>query len=187
MYSIEQIKGFYNRYKHEQLALHFRMATAGVKNQSNCHPFQILSLEEDGMDLWMMHNGTFFDYREDASGRSDTAMFAAHLTYRMRNEGFSLAKPECIQELEDNASWNKLLFMNGWGDVVIINEGGGAREEECWYSYTMKNRYNYGNYYKPATTTTLGKWDDRDTADDTNLVDWWEKQFNNNRISSFLL
>ena len=191
MYPIDQIKHLYKRYKNENIALHFRMATAGTKGPMNCHPFQLLSLEEDGMDLYLMHNGTFFEYRDGPNGESDTAMFAKHLAYRMRNEGFSLNKPECVQELEDNASWNKLLFMNGWGDVTIINEKSGDKDKGCWYSYAVKNRFNYYSSYSNSSNTSsssnralavYNRQDDpTELQEEESLVDWWNRQFNNNR------
>lgn len=47
----------YDRVKHRSVAIHFRWRTHGAINNDQAHPYQILDYDQDGMDLWLMHNG----------------------------------------------------------------------------------------------------------------------------------
>ena len=42
-----------------QLITHHRMITRGNGSVDMCHPFRVLNYKEHGIDVFMMHNGTF--------------------------------------------------------------------------------------------------------------------------------
>lgn len=133
--------------------VHWRFATAGAVNMDNAHPFTVLTKEEDGVDLAMMHNGvvdfdagsTLEDVYEGGRGaryyrpayditgkrvwddRSDTY-------HMIRTLILPLVKPSlggnpkniknpAVQALLNQflGDSNKLVFMDGDGDVTYIN------------------------------------------------------------------
>ncbi len=130
--------------------VHWRFATHGAVNLDNAHPYPVLTKEEDGIDLYLSHNGVMseFDASTDLSDltrggytyrpgrrwtmgevddRSDTYHF-------IRVVILPLVKPE-FGGHPDNAhnpaihaliashigDGNKLVFMDGNGRVSYVN------------------------------------------------------------------
>ncbi len=124
-------------------AIHFRMGTQGLDNDDNCHPYEIIK-----KDLYIMHNGILTEFSTGDAVKSDTWLFAEHLTKKI-NEGKlskeDLFNPKVIKELETRAGWNKFLFMDGQGNVSLVNESAGSWINDVWYSnsYSM---YSYSSY-----------------------------------------
>ncbi len=128
---------------------HFRYGTQGTKNTTNCHPF---SISEAFKGIAMMHNGVFSDSRltRAVNGKSDTHLMAdwiqeAILANKMHPS--ELFSPQ-VQFLRDHfkndlATYNKVVFMNGHGQINIVNEGLGYWVNGVWYS----NTYSIGHTY----------------------------------------
>ena len=107
--------------------MHMRFATHGAVTVDNCHPFDLQS-----HDTVMMHNG-MIDTIDVPWGESDSRVLAEFLNEHMSrdflNDDVSI---ELIEEVLD--SRNKLVFMDGEGNVTIVNENLGEWVDGVWYS-----------------------------------------------------
>lgn len=125
------------------VAIHWRLATRGEVKNANTHPFLVVSGDETshGLDVAMMHNGTI-DI-ESPELRSDSWAFANDLVRPLLLRDPDLLYEAAFQDLllarigGYGESWgypNRLLFMDGSGTVVIINESTGWWLRGCWLS-----------------------------------------------------
>ncbi len=133
---------------------HFRYATHGTKNDLNCHPFRLGTQDFGGMA--MMHNGTLSGSKWRNASRSDTSLLAEEITEYMdlkllypEDVSFNTDKIQSLYN-EDLGS-DKLVFMNGDGDISYVNEKYGHWKDGLWYS----NLYSIGHF----TASELGEWD----------------------------
>jgi hypothetical protein len=139
-------------------ALHYRIGTSGGINPEMTHPFSC------GPNRALMHNGIFrFDMPKDWKG-SDTD-YLAHMLRRIPANPINNPALEWLLE-EVCGTGNKLVFLDGLGNMNIINEEAGIwnKAERIWYS-------NSGAFpWQPFRYTT------RYTEDDAAL-DAWEEQW----------
>jgi len=151
LWTKERVKEFWTKYQHKELVVHFRLATKGRKDQENCHPFQVLNYAEHGRDLWMVHNGTFKNYPDKERNKSDTYNFVHYALKPYLVDRPYLIDSEEFQDFlqEKIGSWNKLVFMDGKGKVIIINENAGHYMDNCWLSntYSIKKRVKSYGYF----------------------------------------
>lgn len=148
---IESVKGFMDfdevwnwveLLRNYTYALHFRFRTRGLRSEENCHPFEVLNHEKDGMDLLMMHNGTFNLKSFDGDKRSDTQIFADILhneIHGWQNHSDLLRKPVIRRIEKAITSNNKIVFMTSQGKDAILHEDFGFWDNKIWYS----NRYSF--------------------------------------------
>lgn len=181
IWGYERIAKFMHAHRNREIAVHFRYATAGSVTLQNVHPFKVLDYDRDGEDLWLMHNGTF-TFPKPTDGHSDTWLFAQKLRPVLRKVGTAILHDPIKRARmgEEIAKYNKVLFMSGSGDVMIVNKTSGVEINTAWYSneysleggyrdnkdrlwYTRGNsRYNdldygYGNYGSGSGTTSYSK------------------------------
>lgn len=136
-------------------ALHLRYTTVGDTNLNNCHPFQVCSFEEDGVDLWMMHNGTIHAAPDYDEGMSDTYHFVEYyLRDIIRGNPDILRNSHFIDMVETYIDDSKLLFMDGWGHTVIVNEELGETVDECWLS----NTYSIAGATRGSSKNAVDNW-----------------------------
>lgn len=126
----------YREYKYHRAVLHFRYSTAGKVNEENCHPF----LAND--NLGFVHNGTI-GIQMDDKDFSDTWHFNENVLKPIIDEYPDAWMHKTIKGLVESfiTERNKLVFMDGSGNVTIYNEGKGVWHSECWFSndsYTKK-------------------------------------------------
>lgn len=135
-------------------ALHFRWMTQGEIKEEQCHPFEILSQEEHGMNLQMMHNGTIFGLKKPAD-ESDTAVFAKHLTqaYLTRHMNLPNLFSNMHGMIPSIGTFNKFVFMADGNRVEIVNEQAGDWQDNVWYSNTYS--FEKGYRQKKAAASTL--------------------------------
>lgn len=102
--------------------VHLRNATLGDKTEENCHPYQILSIDDgDAIDLVMMHNGTIRDVQVDKA-KSDSRNFAEnHLRGLLRGRPSMMYEEGFRYFLCSLLGTNKLMFMDNRERVSIIN------------------------------------------------------------------
>lgn len=159
LFSFDVIKELVKELRGRSYALHFRFKTRGHITADMTHPFQILSKEEDGEDLWMMHNGTF-SFLKPEGEQSDTALFAEKFKPIIKELGtdvlFDKYHPRRMGK--KIGEMNKVLFMRGDGRVSVINSHQGFAEHGKWYSnrYSLQPGYRRiqeqqlaGNYVPP--------------------------------------
>lgn len=144
---------------------HARYATHGVKNEANCHPFQV----GDDTDTVLAHNGVLDTHIEPADRRSDTRIFAEDTlpslggVTALDNENIYImvskwAKGSKIAVLTVNPEAKHQLYL--------INEDAGDWDDAgIWWSNTSYKPYEPYKYssgysgvwqkatdYKPDTT-----------------------------------
>jgi len=132
---LKRINGKHN------IVLHFRIATHGEVSLENCHPFRV------SKSLILSHNGILNIKLKDKT-RSDTYALASLLG--SLPDGF-LERGVYRWLLDEAVSPDKLLFMDGVGNVTIIGENRGSWVEGLWFSNTYwrakKKSYVPSGYY----------------------------------------
>jgi hypothetical protein len=119
-------------------ALHFRFATQGAKTNANCHPFKVLDRNKHGLSLWLMHNGTLRCDSDKDDSRSDTAIFVDTVLRPVLIKSPGLIREPAFKHVlaETIGFGNKLVFLEGTGDIHIINRKAGDEQGGIWFSNT---------------------------------------------------
>lgn len=150
------------------LAIHFRWATHGLKDEENTHPYRVLDKKKSGMDLYMMHNGIIPRVGSLTSDFSDTWHYVQKHLLPVLVDYPDLIWAEWFQNEVGIAigSGNKLLFMDNEGKQAFINykQGHLAQDTGCWLSNSasVNGARLFRNDNTPArlkpTTKKLLKW-----------------------------
>ena len=135
------------------MLLHFRAATVGKIDESNCHPFKV----KGGA---MIHNGTF--WRDAKATKSDSQMLAE----MMHNELHYANLVQNKEQFDKAFGYNRVVFLFKDDKPVIFSEDYVAKEgkfgqwkDGIWYSNGGWHR-DYGGYYgdnAPATPALTQK------------------------------
>lgn len=112
------------------IVFHFRIATAGEVDKTNCHPHRITK------DLAFVHNGILDCVDVPKKSRiSDTILYRD--VYLRTMNGNSIREEALFLVMgEQIGSYNKFVFMNGRGEVAFANEDSGLWADGVWYSNT---------------------------------------------------
>ncbi len=106
----------------KEVALHFRIKTHGKIVAQQCHPFKILDKKRNGMDMYLMHNGTISDVPA-LDGESDTQAFVRTFMIPVLSANPKLIESEIFKAVvEKFIGYSKLLVMYGDGKIVRFNE-----------------------------------------------------------------
>lgn len=156
------------RWKRTNLAVHFRIGTAGKNDAATCHPFRISTQYEELREITgegpvLFHNGILDDGGGIDVNSSDTQDFVAAFAPLLRKYSRSVVRDKAMEKIVDGSRMlimygrNKYKMYGEWekdGDLLVSNTN------YKWYgkSYYMPNYGDYG-YYAP------GLWDE-----------WWEEQ-----------
>jgi hypothetical protein len=120
--------------------IHFRLATHGLMDEANCHPFRIND------DYAMIHNGIIprFGNRVKSDTREYTDLILAPLFSKMdmrrvklltkrgqRVSGFNLA---LLYTVLQTSQGNKIAILGRKGDFLICGEKSGVWINNVWYS-----------------------------------------------------
>ena len=138
--------------------IHFRIATHGLTNRTNCHPHMV-----DG-DLGFAHNG-IINFVNDHKKKSDTLIFRNDILRGMP-KGF-IFNESIMALIEESIGNSKLVFLDKNGNWKIANEykGHWNDEDTIWYSNksycevrtTYTNRWMYGHQGYYANTPNKKK------------------------------
>ncbi len=162
----EKILKLYRPLKTRAMAMHFRMATHGLKNEENAHPVPVLTQEEHGVDLYMMHNGVLQFVQNVEPKMSDTYNFAKYWLRPILAEDPDLLHNATFQKMLTQVigKYNKLVFLDGEGRFVTINEGAGTHLDGCWLSneYSVHQPYAYASAYDD--TKAWAAWDTKKSS-----------------------
>jgi glutamine amidotransferase len=148
---------------------HARYATHGVKNEYNCHPFQV----GDDTQTYLAHNGVLDTFIEKGDKRSDTRVFAEDTLPKLG--GVSALNDENIYRMVTSwASGSKIAILSVNPDaeyqLYLINEKSGTWDDNgVWWSNSSYKRTTYD--YTPSvrqSNSIVGYSDDDAT--------YWEKQ-----------
>jgi len=148
---------FYSTYKEARkkytkvpFAVHFRIGTSGLINETNCHPFKV------NKNISFIHNGVIFATNY-VGEYSDTYHFNKEILQQLPDNWYN--SKGIIQMLSDYIGASKLVFLIG-ANYLIINENMGHWFGGNWYSnnsykqtiiskaYTYSEPYQYTDPYK---------------------------------------
>lgn len=135
-------------YADKQALIHFRWATHGRKDESNCHPFMVSDT------LAVIHNGVIRIKCDENPAMSDTWHFNELVLKPMyeRDPDF-YGRPDVVfsQELAHDSS--KFVFLRADGDYQIWNSDDGEWERDGhWYSNDSYEGYGMRGASRAATT-----------------------------------
>ncbi len=142
LFTLPQILDIFKKFNESKqpYVAHFRYATHGTLDASNCHPFPV-SMKQGGVG--MVHNGTLTGTEWRQAKRSDTSILVDRIQNHIANYEFDVSElfakhiPEVESRYGSSIGSDKLVFMNGRGNINIYNEEKGiwlGDEGEVWYS-----------------------------------------------------
>lgn len=155
---------------------HSRIATHGVKNESNCHPFRV------GGDklTYLAHNGVLSVCQDKDDKRSDTRVFAEEVLPAMG--GVTALDNETVFDMVcDWARGSKIAILTidprAKKSLYIINQKSGEWDDNSiWWSNTRhrpkpsyasdwgSSAYRYGAYKQNASATKVISYINRDSG-----------------------
>lgn len=147
--SIARFLMFREQYPDSYAIWHSRIATHGVKNESNCHPFRV---GDDGL-TYLAHNG-MLDVEQPADDRrSDTRVFAEEVLPSMGGV-CALDNPTIFNMVSKWAMGSKLAILTldprAQRQLYLINEKAGSWDDNhIWWSNTHHRpakKYEWGGY-----------------------------------------
>ena len=147
--SFKTIQKVWDSYKNldTPIGVHFRFNTNGASSKSMSHPYQILSTQENGRDLWVMHNGPQLPTPMIDDNKSDTHQFIKWiLKPQLVNAPDLLYNNDWQEMLSDTIGSDKLLFLDSkTEEFTIINEQDGKTTDDMWLSntYSLQPTGNY--------------------------------------------
>jgi len=116
------------------ILLHFRIATHGKINETNCHPFLV------NKNLAFIHNGMIYGNGMPESHEfSDTYLFNQTILKKLPQNFTS--NEAILKLLSEYIGYSKIIFLNGKNEWAILNEDAGIWDGDNWYS---------NKSYKPA-------------------------------------
>jgi len=171
--SIKRFMELREQYPNGYAMWHARYATHGVKNEQNCHPFQV----GDDEGTYLAHNGVLDVAIPHGDRRSDTRVFAED----------TLPKLGGVNALDDDTIW---LMISKWASgnkiailttsttakypMYLVNENLGTWDNEgIWWSNQSHKRTVYA---KPVVLTTYNEYDMSKWADVAEVLDDSELQ-----------
>lgn len=168
--SIRRFLQLREQYPNGYAVWHARYATHGVKNEQNCHPFQV----GDDPQTYLAHNGVLDTFIADGDKRSDTRVFAEDTLPKIG--GVSALNDENIYRMiESWATGSKIavLSVNPLAEyqLYLINEKLGTWDDDgVWWSNSSYKRttYEYTPSVKQSDSVIMGYADDE--------KEFWEKQ-----------
>lgn len=128
-----------------EACFHFRIRTHGAISDSACHPFMICDKEKHGIDMYMMHNGTFGKVHGKV-GESDTQQFVNNYLQPMLQNNPMFIETDAFKELVESyiGNYNKVIFMYGdEGKVLRLNDA----------NWGIHDGMNVSNKFFVPTTT----------------------------------
>lgn len=167
--SIRRFLQLREQYPNGYAMWHARYATHGVKNEQNCHPFQV----GDDTQTYLAHNGVLDTFIEAGDKRSDTRVFAEDTLPKLGGVA-ALNDENIYRMIESWATGSKIavLSVNPVAEyqLYLINEKLGTWDDNgVWWSNSSYKRsvYDYTSSVRQSDPI-LGYADDEAT--------YWEKQ-----------
>lgn len=140
----------YRQLGRREVGIHFRRQTRGDINEDMCHPFAILSDEVDGMDLYLMHNGTIYDVQGEDKTLSDTWYFVNKYLRPVLTESPDMIDNPAFRRMVYRVlGKSRLLLLDDNKRVRFFNRAEGIEIQGIWLS----NDYSH-EPPKPAYTPT---------------------------------
>lgn len=123
--------------KEKGLVIHFRIATSGLKDKGNCHPYPIsndnLDLRKSFIttELGIAHNGIIRSYNGKDKILNDTQLFIKNDLFELNSLDKKFYKNVIFQSMiERLIDGSRLVFLNKKGEIIKLG-----------------NWFHNGNYY----------------------------------------
>ena len=149
---------------------HARYATHGVRNEDNCHPFQV----GDDTDTVLAHNGVLDTFIGKDDKRSDTRIFAEDTLPKLGGV-CALEDENLYRMVEGWASGSKIAVLTtnpkAQYQLYLINESLGHWDDNgVWWSNSSYKRTTYTTttYYAPTPAIPTKELDEADYVDEQN-------------------
>ncbi len=151
--SADDCKKVIDKYGDRPMGIHFRLATHGEVDKSQCHPFPVLTPKTHGRSIYLMHNGILPNALEFDKTKSDTWHFVEYVLRPILADCPDLIYDRDFQDmLEDMIGSNKFLILDGdTGEMIKINESVGTEADGLWLSNTYSLRRGKGMDYDPVS------------------------------------
>lgn len=149
----------------KEACFHFRLRTHGATTDKQCHPFLVTDQEEDGRDILFMHNGIIHRVTEQGD-ESDTMAFNREVLKPLLKDNPGLIdKPIFDRVVQELVISNKLLFMHGKGEIVVINPKSWDKFDDCLVSnkYSFEPPFSYSSAVNTSGNTS--HWTGRRTGE----------------------
>lgn len=126
--------------------LHMRIATSGLADYNNCHPFLVHN------NLAFVHNGIFSGLGNKL--HSDTFQFNEDILKKLPPNFLDISEIKDAITKYIEFGFDKVVFMDNLGKINIINEKAGTWKNGIWFS-NLSHSYNYTGYgfYNKAKVT----------------------------------
>ena len=146
----------------DKLALHFRFATQGVVDKINTHPITVLSKDNNGRSIKLMHNSPMLPTALIDKDRSDTHQFVKYyLRPVLKSNPDLLYNQKWLEQLNADCDNARMVFADGkTNSFIYVNKKLWEKKDKIWYSndncfssYSWMNKpYSSGfgqssNYY----------------------------------------
>lgn len=118
--------------------IHFRYATKGKVNASNCHPFYVVKNE-----ISLSHNGTIYDV--DSSDEHSDSKKIAELMKTLYDDDIPLDSPVMSLLIEKFIGTSKIVLLRRDNTFHFYNKQNGEQVDDIWYS---------NSYYKSKRIVT---------------------------------
>lgn len=160
----------------DELIVHSRIGNVGKTTAENTHPFIISDCTEDltvlsgNTDLpVVMHNGTFYDFRNNCGDFSDTHMFIKEILGTPEIITLLERDPQkALQILKSHIGTNKLAFVFPNSDCCyfgdFIKDSGYFFSNESYKKDKVRNVGGVDSY--PGKEYTWDDWKDEDEYDE---------------------
>ncbi len=127
------------KYRKSPFLIHFRIATSGLLDNTNCHPFRI------SKTTGFIHNGIFFDLNNISGLLSDTILFRNRFLRDLPEDWMDNTAICNLIENYVKENQSKIVFLNTDMEHWIVGDGYWSRG--AWYSNsTYMFRYHFSSY-----------------------------------------
>lgn len=136
--------------KEKGLVIHFRIATSGLKDKGNCHPYPIsndnLVLRKSFIttELGIAHNGIIRSYNGKDKILNDTQLFIKNDLFELNSLDKKFYKNVIFQSMiERLIDGSRLVFLNEKGEIIKL--GNWFRDGNYYFSnlnHVSKNALN---------------------------------------------
>jgi predicted glutamine amidotransferase len=117
---------FETHHSKSPFVVHFRLATQGTKDLTNCHPFYV------NEKIGFVHNGIITKSERDEKF-SDTYIFNEKILKPIGNNIYTNEETKDLL-LNYVGEYNKLVFLRNDGEVITFNENRGEWKKGIWFS-----------------------------------------------------
>ena len=153
----DRVARFLEQAKDVKAVAHMRIQTAGARDKFNCHPFDVLDLTKEGVDIKFFHNGTMSQFVDPKSSFSDTFWFNSSILKPLMSRWAQTGEPDAVLKspvlrsiLSQYAGTQSVFtLIDSFGNIMHINKDRGEEYDWGWAS----NRYSFRNIGSKKTHT----------------------------------